>query len=151
MMSFFVTARAGGGWRGLFRPPFVTVVGHSVVRWSCLNLVLVGGLRQPGLPYPGIMKRTQQRSGRFTCRPMASTPRKNTSNHRLQDSTRYTRRRPVRITWVGDSLRPEGVRKDFVVAAQFDMFQALAAAEEVAGDIAQVIGFMVRLVDFQQV
>jgi len=55
MMGMFVTARAGGGWRGPARPPFVTVVWHSVVLLSCFNLVLVGGLRGPGLPYPGIM------------------------------------------------------------------------------------------------
>ena len=52
---------------------------------------------------------------------------------------------------VRDSLRPEGVGKDFVVAAQFDMFQALAAAEEVVGDVEHVIGFVVGLVNLQQV
>ena len=42
---------------------------------------LVRGLRGPGLPYPGIKIKRQHRSGRFTCRVMASTPRRNTSNH----------------------------------------------------------------------
>jgi hypothetical protein len=52
---------------------------------------------------------------------------------------------------VRDSLGSEGVGKDFVVAAQFDMFQALSAAEEIVGDVEHVIGFVVGPVNLQQV
>jgi len=33
------------------------------------------------------------------------TPRKNTGNHRFQDSRRYTIRRPVRTIWQGNAMK----------------------------------------------
>jgi hypothetical protein len=63
-----------------------------------------GGLCEPGHPYPGVMTRPQQRSGRNGLEPRgaarepdiarrASTPLKNASSHGFHESNRYTIRR----------------------------------------------------------
>ena len=52
---------------------------------------------------------------------------------------------------VGNALGAEGVEVGFVVAEQFEVLQALAAGQEVVGDVEDVVGLEVRQVTLQQV
>ena len=51
--------------------------------------------------------------------------------------------------WIGDALSAEGIEKGFVVAAQFDVFQARAIAHRVVRDVENVIGLVIGQVDFE--
>ena len=44
---------------------------------------------------------------------------------------------------VGDAVGPERIEVDLIVAAQFEMFDATAAGEEIEGDVQDVVGFVV--------
>ena len=52
---------------------------------------------------------------------------------------------------VGNPLRAQGVEKDLVVAAQFDVFQPRAVAQRVVGQVQHVIRLVIGQMDFQQV
>lgn len=52
---------------------------------------------------------------------------------------------------VGDAARPEGIEEGSVVAAEFDVREAGAVAECVVGDVQDVVGLVIREVDFQEV
>src|SRR3954447_21314886 len=44
---------------------------------------------------------------------------------------------------VGDPLCPQGIEVDLVVASPFDVFDPLAAGEEIEGDVEHMVGFVV--------
>ena len=44
---------------------------------------------------------------------------------------------------VGDALGAQGIEIDLVVAPQFDVLEALAAGEDVEGDVQDVVGFVI--------
>ena len=52
---------------------------------------------------------------------------------------------------IGNALGAQGIEKDVVVAAQFDVLQAIAVAQGVVGEVEDMIGFGIRQVDFEQV
>jgi hypothetical protein len=49
------------------------------------------------------------------------------------------------------SVGPPGVEVDFVVAAHFEVLQALSTGQEVVGDVQDVIALVVRQVPLEQV
>jgi hypothetical protein len=51
---------------------------------------------------------------------------------------------------IGDRLGPQGVEKDFVVAAQFDVLQARRVAERVQRQVQDMIGLVIGQMHFQQ-
>jgi hypothetical protein len=53
--------------------------------------------------------------------------------------------------WVGDAVCAESIEENSVVAAQFNVLQAIAVAQGIDGNIEHVIGLMVGQVDLQQV
>ncbi|MBE7456084.1 MAG: hypothetical protein HS102_05580 [Planctomycetia bacterium] len=51
---------------------------------------------------------------------------------------------------IGDALRPEGIEVNLVVAPQFQIVQARAAAQTVVSDVQHVIGLVVRQMLLEQ-
>jgi hypothetical protein len=51
---------------------------------------------------------------------------------------------------VGNSFGTQGVEVDLVIAPQFEVFDSLAAGENIEGDIQDVVGFVVRKVPLEQ-
>jgi hypothetical protein len=51
---------------------------------------------------------------------------------------------------IGDALSPEGVEEVDVIAAKFDVLEAIAIAEGVVGEVEDVVGFVVRHVNLQE-
>ena len=52
---------------------------------------------------------------------------------------------------VGDALGPQRIEVDLVVAAQFEVFDAAAAGEEIEGDVQDMVGFVVGQMALEQV
>ena len=50
---------------------------------------------------------------------------------------------------VGDALGAQGIEIDLVVASQFDVFDPLAAGQDVEGDVQDVVGFVVGQVPLE--
>ena len=53
-------------------------------------------------------------------------------------------------SWIGNALRTEGIEVVFIVASQFQMFQARAAGQQVVRDIEDMVGLCVRQIKLQQ-
>ena len=52
--------------------------------------------------------------------------------------------------WGRGCAGPEGIEIDLVVAAQFDVFEAAAAGEDVEGDVQDVVGFVIGEMALEQ-
>ena len=52
---------------------------------------------------------------------------------------------------IGDAPRAQGIEKDFVVAAQFQVFQAGAATQSVVSEIQHMVGLMIGGMEFKQI
>jgi hypothetical protein len=52
---------------------------------------------------------------------------------------------------VGDASGSKGVEKSLIIATQFNVLQTSAIAEGVVGEVEDVVGFMVRQMDLQEV
>ena len=52
---------------------------------------------------------------------------------------------------VGDAFGSQGVEVDLVVAPQFEVFDALAAGEDIEGDVQDMVGFVVGQMPLEQV
>ena len=52
---------------------------------------------------------------------------------------------------VGDSLGSQGVKIDLIVASQFEVFDVLAAGEDVEGNVEDMVGFVVRQMPLEEV
>ena len=61
------------------------------------------------------------------------------------------RQKSPAVVGSGIRLAPEGVEVDLVIAPQFEVLDALAADEDIEGDIQDVVGFVVRKVPLEQV
>jgi hypothetical protein len=52
---------------------------------------------------------------------------------------------------IGDAACSENIEEGFIVATEFDVLKASAVAEGVVGDVENVIGLVIREMDFQEV
>jgi hypothetical protein len=52
--------------------------------------------------------------------------------------------------WIGNATRTQGIEKHFVLATQFQVLNAGAAAQRIEGQIENVIGLVIRVMNYQE-
>ena len=89
----------------------------------------------------------------FGCRAQTFSRASSTASHEARGCLPSSKRRQKSPAVVGSGIRSraQGVEEDFVVAAQFDVFQPRAVAQGVVGQVQHVIRLVIGQMDFQQV